>query len=66
MPRRKRHDTPSRPRVVMTVKELAEYLHVSTRTIYHLVNAGKIPAFKVGDEWRFNIESINAWRLRQG
>ena len=50
----------------MTVKELAEYLHVSTATIYHLVNAGKIPAFKVGDEWRFNIESIDAWRLRQG
>ena len=54
------------PAAVMTVKELAEYLHVSRPTIYRLANAGKIPAFKMGDGWRFNIEAIDEWRFRQG
>jgi len=24
-----------------------------------------LPAFKVGSDWRFNIESIDRWRLEQ-
>jgi len=30
-------------------------------TIYRLANAGKIPAFKVGGDWRFKRDSIEKW-----
>ena len=36
---------------VMTVREVAEYLKVKERTVYRLVAASDIPAFKVGGSW---------------
>jgi excisionase family DNA binding protein len=48
--------------VVMTVKELAEYLHVHPSTIYRLLKTSQLPAFKVGSDWRFNVEEIDRWR----
>jgi excisionase family DNA binding protein len=50
---------------VMTVRELSEYLKVHPSTIYRQLKRGRIPAFKVGSDWRFNIESIDRWRLEQ-
>ena len=47
---------------VMRVAEVAEYLHVHPTTIYRLLKKHKIPGFKVGSDWRFNIESIDRWR----
>jgi excisionase family DNA binding protein len=38
---------------ILTIKEVAEYLKVTERTIYRLAAAKKIPAFKVGGTWRF-------------
>jgi len=35
---------------VLTVRELAKYLHVHQATIYRLLQAGKIPGFRVGAE----------------
>jgi excisionase family DNA binding protein len=46
----------------MTVTEVAEYLRVHTSTIYRLLRRGEIPGFRVGSDWRFNRESIDAWR----
>jgi len=50
---------------VMTVRELADYLHVHPSTIYRLLKQKRIPAFKVGSDWRFDRESIDRWRFEQ-
>jgi|SRR5579859_1582760 len=50
---------------VLTLQQVARYLSVHPNTIYRLVRRGRIPAFKIGSDWRFNRESIDAWRLAQ-
>jgi excisionase family DNA binding protein len=50
---------------VLTVKELSLYLRVHPSTIYRLLKAGQLPAFKVGRDWRFNAEQIDRW-FREG
>jgi excisionase family DNA binding protein len=48
------------------VKELAKYLGVAEVTIYRLTERGKIPAKKVGAQWRYLKTSIDEWmRERQ-
>lgn len=51
---------------VLTVNELADYLRVHRSTIYRLLKKGQLPGFKIGSDWRFNIEAIDRWRLHQG
>lgn len=46
---------------VFTVPELANYLRIKPITIYKHVAAGLIPGFKVGTQWRFRKETIDAW-----
>lgn len=46
---------------IMTVKELSEYLKVHPSTVYKLLRAGDLPAFRVGSDWRFNAETIDRW-----
>jgi len=46
---------------ILTVKEVAEYLQVTERTLYRLAQEGKIPAFKVGNSWRFRREDLDQW-----
>ena len=46
---------------IMTIKELAEYLKVTDRTIYRLAAAKQVPAFKVGGSWRFARPEIDQW-----
>jgi len=46
---------------LITLAEVARYLHVHPSTIYRLVKKGKLPALKVGSDWRFNRESIDQW-----
>jgi excisionase family DNA binding protein len=45
----------------LTVKEVAQYLQLSTDQIYRLAQQGKIPASKVGARWRFKKENIDQW-----
>jgi excisionase family DNA binding protein len=54
------------PAKVLTVNELAEYLRVHRSTIYRLLKKGQLPGFKIGSDWRFNVEVIDDWRLHQG
>jgi len=49
---------------LMTLKEVASYLRVTEKTIYRLLRQGKIPAAKVGHQWRFNRASIGEWLQR--
>lgn len=46
---------------IMTVKEVAEYLRVDSSTLYRLVRKGKIPAFKLGSDYRFIRDKIDQW-----
>ena len=46
---------------ILTIKEVAEYLKVTERTLYRLAQEGRIPAFKVGASWRFKRADIDAW-----
>ncbi len=46
---------------VFTVQELATYLRMKPVTIYKHVKAGKLPAFKVGANWRFKKATIDRW-----
>jgi len=48
---------------IMTVEDVAEYLQVHPSTIYRLLKRKRIPAFKLGSDWRFNRESIDHWRI---
>ncbi|HZO81143.1 MAG TPA: helix-turn-helix domain-containing protein [Candidatus Binataceae bacterium] len=50
---------------VMTVKEVSDYLRVHPSTIYRLVKRGQIPAFRIGSDWRFNVETIDQWRTQR-
>ena len=54
----------------LTTEEVLEYLQVNLRTVYRLIKAGKIPAVRVGRQWRFRKRDIDTWlesqRPRQG
>jgi excisionase family DNA binding protein len=45
----------------MTVEEVSEYLRVHPSTIYRLLRKRQLPAFIVGSDWRFNLESLDRW-----
>lgn len=45
----------------LTTEEVLAYLHVNLRTVYRLIKAGKIPAVRVGRQWRFRKRDIDAW-----
>ena len=46
---------------IMTLEEVAKYLKVKPQTIYIWAQSGKIPAAKLGKEWRFRRSVIDAW-----
>ena len=51
--------------VVLTVRELADYLKMKPITIYKHASEGKLPGFKVGSHWRFKKETIDSWIASQ-
>jgi excisionase family DNA binding protein len=50
---------------ILTLRQVADFLKVTERTIYRLAAAKQIPAFKVGGTWRFSRADINQWIQRQ-
>ena len=46
---------------VLTLEDVAQFLHVHPSTVYRLLENRSIPAFKVGSDWRFNQDSIERW-----
>lgn len=51
----------SRNKEIMTAKDVAEYLHIHPLTVHKYAREGKIPAFKIGTDWRFHKKYIERW-----
>jgi excisionase family DNA binding protein len=47
--------------ILLDADQVARYLKVDKFTVYRLIAQKKIPAFKVGNQWRFKKEMIDAW-----
>ena len=45
----------------LTTEEVLEYLQVNLRTVYRLIKSNSIPAVRVGRQWRFKKQDIDAW-----
>jgi excisionase family DNA binding protein len=50
---------------LLTTKQLQEILQVDRTTIYRMADSGRIPAIKVGNQWRFPRQQIEAWLQKQ-
>ena len=50
----------------MTVSEVCALLRIHRSSLYRLIKAGELPAFKIARDYRFDREDIDRWRLRQG
>lgn len=46
---------------IMTLEEVAKYLKLKPQTIYTWAQKNKIPAAKLGKEWRFRKTVIDKW-----
>jgi excisionase family DNA binding protein len=47
--------------ILLTAEQVARYLRIDKFTVYRLVTQKKIPAFKVGNQWRFKKELLDEW-----
>lgn len=45
---------------IVTARELADYLKLSSMTIHNLAMRGDLPGFKIGKSWRFDMDEIMA------
>jgi excisionase family DNA binding protein len=52
-------------REVMNIRQASQYLGVSPDTLYKYVNEQKIPAFKLGNRWRFKKSKLDQWMEEQ-
>jgi excisionase family DNA binding protein len=48
-------------REVMDIRQAAEYLGISGDTLYRYASEGFVPAFKLGNRWRFRKSLMDAW-----
>ena len=49
------------PTPLLTVAEVGDFLRLKQETVYLLIAKEDLPAFKVGGQWRFDVEEIRAW-----
>lgn len=50
---------------LLTTRQLQEILRVDRTTIYRMAESGRLPAVKVGNQWRFPRDQIETWLQRQ-
>ena len=51
----------SNSRSYLTVDEVAKRFGVNVTTVYRLVQRGKLPAFKIGHQWRVSEARLEEW-----
>jgi excisionase family DNA binding protein len=49
---------------LLTTEQVSRYLRVDKFTVYRLVSRKKLPAFRVGNQWRFKREMVEAWLMQ--
>ena len=49
------------PGDILNIRQLAEYLMVSEKTVYRMLDRNQLPAMRVGAQWRFRRHDIDAW-----
>jgi len=52
------------PEKLLTVEEVAGYLKIDRITLYRMLARKKIPAIRVGGQWRFYRKMIDAWLMK--
>ncbi len=52
-------------REVMDIREASQYLGVSRETLYKYVYDERIPAFKLGNRWKFKKTVLDRWMEKQ-
>ena len=52
-------------REVMDIRQASDYLGISPDTLYKYASEGFIPAFKLGNRWRFKLSRMDEWMDRQ-
>lgn len=52
-------------REVMDIRQASDYLGISADTLYRYASEGLIPAFKLGNRWRFKRSLMDAWMVEQ-
>lgn len=53
--------TKNMPEKLLTLEQVAEYLSVDKFTVYRLLADKELPAFKVGNQWRFKRRLLENW-----
>ncbi len=48
-------------REVLDIRQASEYLGISGDTLYRYASEGFVPAFKLGNRWRFKKSLLDAW-----
>ena len=46
---------------IMTLREVAKYLGLHAMTVYKLTREGRVPAAKIGGQWRFKRDVLDQW-----
>jgi len=46
---------------IMTLREVAQYLGLHVMTVYKLTREGRVPAAKIGGQWRFKRDVLDEW-----
>jgi excisionase family DNA binding protein len=49
----------------MDIRQAADYLGISADTLYRYASDAFIPAFKLGNRWRFKKSRLDAWMDQQ-
>jgi len=49
---------------LLTLEQVAKYLNVDKFTVYRLLNDKELPAFKVGNQWRFKRKLLENWLMK--
>ncbi|HWB32344.1 MAG TPA: helix-turn-helix domain-containing protein [Acidobacteriaceae bacterium] len=51
-------------REVMDIRQAAEYLGISADTLYRYASEGTVPAFRLGNRWKFKRSLLDAWMVK--